>query len=156
MIGEAIAFYMLAAITLLSGVVVVSSPNIVHSAVALVPAFLGVTGIYILLNAEFVAGVQVLIYAGAITVLILFVIMLTEGGTGLRLQQRNEQGTIGAVVAAAVAALLIAGATNLLKATRLMLAALSINSMPIRMATPLRRVTTAKSPSTKTSALSTR
>ena len=112
MIGEAIAFYMLAAITLLSGVVVVSSPNIVHSAVALVPAFLGVTGIYILLNAEFVAGVQVLIYAGAITVLILFVIMLTEGGTGLRLQQRNEQGAIGAIVAAAVAALLLAGVTR--------------------------------------------
>jgi NADH:ubiquinone oxidoreductase subunit 6 (subunit J) len=106
-IGEAIAFYALAAITLLSGIVVVSSPNIVHSAVALVPAFLGVTGIYILLNAEFVAGIQVLIYAGAITVLILFVIMLTEGGTGLRLQQRNEQGAIGVIVAAAVAALLI-------------------------------------------------
>ena len=107
MTGEAIAFYALAAITLLSGIVVVSSPNIVHSAVALVPAFLGVTGIYILLNAEFVAGIQVLIYAGAITVLILFVIMLTEGGTGLRLQQRNEQGAIGVIVAAAVAALLI-------------------------------------------------
>jgi len=110
--GEAIAFYALAAITLLSGVIVVSSPNIVHSAVALVPAFLGVTGIYILLNADFVAGVQVLIYAGAITVLILFVIMLTEGGTGLRLQQRNEQGTIGAIIAAAMAALLITGATR--------------------------------------------
>jgi len=79
--GEAIAFYALAAITLLSGVIVVSSPNIVHSAVALVPAFLGVTGIYILLNADFVAGVQVLIYAGAITVLILFVIMLIAGAT---------------------------------------------------------------------------
>ena len=56
MTGEAIAFYALAAITLLSGLIVVSSPNVVHSAVALVPAFLGVTGIYILLNAEFVAG----------------------------------------------------------------------------------------------------
>lgn len=112
MIGEAIAFYGLAVIMLLSGLVVVTSPNIVHSAVALVPAFLGVTGIYILLNAEFVAGVQVLIYAGAITVLILFVIMLTEGGTGLRFHQRNEQGPIGVVAAVAMAIVLITGMTH--------------------------------------------
>lgn len=112
MTGEAIAFYVLAAITLASGVVVVGSPNIVHSAVALIPAFLGVTGVYILLGAEFVAGVQVLIYAGAITVLILFVIMLTEGGTGLRIPQRNEQERIGVAVAAAVAVMVIVGVTR--------------------------------------------
>lgn len=112
MTGEAIAFYALAAITLASGVIVVGSPNIVHSAVALIPAFLGVTGVYILLGAEFVAGVQVLIYAGAITVLILFAIMLTEGGTGLRIQQRNEQERIGVAVAAAVAVMVIVGVTR--------------------------------------------
>ncbi len=112
MTGEAIAFYVLAVVMLVSGVVVVASPNIVHSAVALVPAFLGVTGLYVLLGAEFVAVIQVLIYAGAITVLILFVIMLTEGGTGLRLPQRNEQGTVGFVVAAALAVLLAVGVTH--------------------------------------------
>jgi len=112
MTGEALAFYVIAAVIMASGAVVVASPNIVHSAVALIPAFLGVTGLYILLGAEFVAGVQVLIYAGAITVLILFVIMLTEGGTGLRFQQRNEQGPIAAAVAAVVAALLATGVTH--------------------------------------------
>ena len=112
MTGEALAFYLLAAITLASGLVVVTSPNLVHSAVALVPALLGVTGLYILLNAEFLAGIQVLIYAGGITVLILFVIMLTEGGTGLRVPQRNEQGPIGAAVAGAIAAILIAVASR--------------------------------------------
>lgn len=112
MIGEAIAFYLMAVVLLGSGAVVVASPNIVHSAVALVPVFLGVTGLYILLGAEFVAGIQVLIYAGAITVLILFVIMLTEGGTGLRLSQRNEQGAIGFLVSAAVAVLLTVGVTH--------------------------------------------
>ena len=112
MTGEAIAFYLLAAVMLASGVVVVTSPNIVHSAVALVPDFLGVTGLYVLLGAEFVAVIQVLIYAGAITVLILFVIMLTEGGTGLRLPQRTEQGAIGFAVSAALAALLAAGVTH--------------------------------------------
>jgi NADH:ubiquinone oxidoreductase subunit 6 (subunit J) len=105
--GEAIAFYVLSAVTLGAGVVVVTSRNIVHSAAALVPAFLGATGLYILLNAEFVAGIQVLIYAGAITVLILFAIMLTEGGTGLGGRQRNEQALVGTAVAAAMAALLI-------------------------------------------------
>lgn len=112
MSGEAVAFYVLAVITLGAGVIVVTSPNIVHSAVALIPAFLGVTGLYILLNAEFVAVIQVLIYAGAITVLILFVIMLTEGGTGLRVRQRNEQGVVGAAVAGAMAALLFAVVTR--------------------------------------------
>jgi NADH:ubiquinone oxidoreductase subunit 6 (subunit J) len=110
--GEAIVFYLLAAVTLASGVVVVTSGNIVHSAAALVPAFLGVTGLYILLNAEFVAGIQVLIYAGAITVLILFAIMLTEGGTGLGMRQRNEQVVLGTAVAAAMAVLLIAVSTR--------------------------------------------
>ena len=110
--GEAVAFYVLAVITLGAGVIVVTSPNIVHSAVALIPAFLGVTGLYVLLNAEFVAVIQVLIYAGAITVLILFVIMLTEGGTGLRVRQRNEQGVVGAAVAGAMAALLYAVVTR--------------------------------------------
>lgn len=108
MSGETVIFYLLAAITLASGAVVVTSSNIVHAAAALVPAFLGVTGLYILLNAEFVAGIQVLIYAGAITVLILFAIMLTEGGTGLGGRQRNEQAWAGAVVAACMAGLLIA------------------------------------------------
>lgn len=108
MSGEAIAFYLLAAVTLASAVVVVTTGNIVHAAAALVPSFLGVTGLYILLNAEFVAGIQVLIYAGAITVLILFAIMLTEGGTGLAGRQRNEQAAAGAAVAAAIAILLVA------------------------------------------------
>ena len=112
MTGEAVVFYLLAAVTLASGVVVVTSGNIVHSAAALVPSFLGVTGLYILLNAEFVAGIQVLIYAGAITVLILFAIMLTEGGTGLGSRQRNEQVVLGTAVAAAMAVLLIALATR--------------------------------------------
>jgi NADH:ubiquinone oxidoreductase subunit 6 (subunit J) len=110
--GEAIAFYLLAAAMLASGAVVVTSSNIVHSAVALIPMFLGVTGLYILLNAEFVAGIQVLIYAGAITVLILFVIMLTVGGTGIRIPERNEQGPIGFAVAAALAAMLAIGVTH--------------------------------------------
>src|SRR2546422_11244301 len=102
----------LSLVTLIPAVVVVTSSNIVRAALSLVPTFLGVTGLYVMLQAEFVAGIQVRIYAGAITVLILFVIMLTEGGTGLRLRQVNEQGTIGGAVAAVVGLLLIVGVTR--------------------------------------------
>ncbi|HEY3247303.1 MAG TPA: NADH-quinone oxidoreductase subunit J [bacterium] len=97
--GEFAAFTILALVTLIPAVVVVSSRNIVRSALSLIPTFLGVTGIYIMLGAEFVAGIQVLIYAGAITVLLLFVIMLTEGGSGVRVRQANEQVPLGATAA---------------------------------------------------------
>ncbi|MBM3470798.1 MAG: NADH-quinone oxidoreductase subunit J [Armatimonadetes bacterium] len=105
--GTLAAFLILSAVTLIPAVVVVTSKNIVRSALALIPTFLGITGLYVLLRAEFVAGIQVLIYAGAITVLILFVIMLTEGGTGIRIRQVNEQVPVGALASAALAALLI-------------------------------------------------
>lgn len=105
--GQLAVFIILSAVTLVSAVVVVTSKNIVRSALSLVPAFLGVTGFYVLLQAEFVAGIQVLIYAGAITVLILFVIMLTEGGTGTRIRQVNEQVPMGIVAAGVLAVLLI-------------------------------------------------
>jgi len=105
--GEFAAFTILSLLILIPAVVVVTSKNIVRSALSLVPTLLGVTGFYVLLQAEFVAGIQVLIYAGAITVLILFVIMLTEGGTGLRVRQTNEQVPLSILAAAVLAVLLI-------------------------------------------------
>src|SRR3989442_7545708 len=97
----------LSLVTLIPAVVVVTSSNIVRAALSLVPTFLGVTGLYVMLQAEFVAGIQVLIYAGAITVLILFVIMLTAGGTGVRTRQVNEQVPLGAMAAVWLAFVLI-------------------------------------------------
>ncbi|MGH2453436.1 MAG: NADH-quinone oxidoreductase subunit J family protein [bacterium] len=111
--GELAAFIILAALTLLPAAVVVTSGNLVRAAMSLIPSFLGVTGLFVLLGAEFVAGIQILIYAGAIAVLILFVIMLTEGGTGLAVRQLNEQRLPGIVVAGALTAglLLLLGRT---------------------------------------------
>jgi NADH-quinone oxidoreductase subunit J len=106
--GQLAAFIVLSAVTLVAAVVVVASQNIVRSALSLIPTLLGIAGVYILLQAEYVAGIQVLIYAGAITVLILFVIMLTEHGTGARFRQVNEQVVPGAVAVAVLAALLMA------------------------------------------------
>ncbi|HEV8338653.1 MAG TPA: NADH-quinone oxidoreductase subunit J [bacterium] len=102
--GELAAFIILSALTLIPAVVVVTSGNVVRAAMSLIPSFLGVTGLFVLLGAEFVAGIQILIYAGAIAVLILFVIMLTEGGTGLAIRQLNEQRLPGIVVAGALTA----------------------------------------------------
>ncbi len=97
--GELAAFIILALVTLLPAVVVVTSRNLVRAAMSLIPSFLGVTGLFVLLQAEFAAGIQILIYAGAIAVLILFVIMLTQGGTGATLRQVNEQRLAGVLVA---------------------------------------------------------
>ncbi len=84
-------FYILAGIIIGSAVMVVTVKNIFHSALFLVLCFFAVAGIYVLLEAEFVAAVQVLIYVGAITVLIIFAIMLTSQIYSPSIKQSNEQ-----------------------------------------------------------------
>ena len=76
--AEAIAFYLLAAFILGFGVLVVTSKNPVHSVVFLVLDFLCVAALYVTLGAQFVAAIQVLVYAGGIVVLYLFVVMLVN------------------------------------------------------------------------------
>ncbi len=76
--AEAIAFYVLAACILGFAVLVVTAKNPVHSVVFLVLDFLCVAALYVTLGAEFVAAIQVLVYAGGIVVLYLFVVMLVN------------------------------------------------------------------------------
>jgi len=76
-----IAFYVIAVVLVGSSLAVVLLRNIVHAALFLALAFGAAAGIYILLNAEFIAIVQVLIYAGAVTILVLFAIMLTQNAS---------------------------------------------------------------------------
>ena len=76
--GEAIAFYTLAAFILGFAVLVISARNTVHSVLFLVVNFLFVAALYVLLHAEFLAVIQVLVYAGGIVVLYLFVVMLVN------------------------------------------------------------------------------
>ena len=73
---EIIAFYIIASIITVSAVLMVTSRELVHSIVYMVISFIGVGGLFILLQAEFVAAVQILVYAGGIVVLFLFVVML--------------------------------------------------------------------------------
>src|SRR5437588_6583192 len=76
--GQAIAFYTLAAFILGFAVLVVSTNDTVHSVLFLVLDFLFVAALYVLLGAEFLAVIQVLVYAGGIVVLYLFVVMLVN------------------------------------------------------------------------------
>ena len=76
--GEAIAFYTLAAFILGFAVLVVTTRDTVHSILFLVLDFLFVAALYVLLHAEFIAVIQVLVYAGGIVVLYLFVVMLVN------------------------------------------------------------------------------
>ena len=75
---EEVIFYFVAALTVLGGLGVVLARNVVHSALFLIVALLAVAAVFILLSAEFLAIVQVLIYGGAVTILILFAMMLTR------------------------------------------------------------------------------
>jgi NADH-quinone oxidoreductase subunit J len=78
MTWEEVVFFVIAAVTVIGGLGVVLARNVVHSALFLILALLAVGGIFILLAADFLAIVQILIYGGAVTILILFAMMLTR------------------------------------------------------------------------------
>src|SRR3569832_1790646 len=69
-------FYLLAAVMIIGGIMVITRKNAVHSAMALITTLLAQAALYLMLYAPFVAGVQIILYAGGIMVLFLFVIML--------------------------------------------------------------------------------
>ncbi len=76
MLLDSILFYAFAALILFSALMTITRRNVVYSAVWLINALVGVAGLYLLQGAEFLAGVQVIVYIGGIMVLFLFVIML--------------------------------------------------------------------------------
>lgn len=78
MTGELIMFFGLALIAVSGGLLLLNLKNVVHIVIALVFTFLSVAGIFVLLSAEFLAVIQVLVYSGAITIIMLFGIMLTK------------------------------------------------------------------------------
>lgn len=76
-----VAFWVLAVLTLVSALMVATVRDLIHAVLFLILSFVGVAGLYITLSADFVAVVQVLIYAGAISVLMLFAVLLTPRST---------------------------------------------------------------------------
>ncbi len=75
-----IVFLVISLITILSSIMVVQAKKLVHSAVYLAGTLIGTAGLFLLLEAEFIAWIQVLVYVGAVITLILFTIMLTRKG----------------------------------------------------------------------------
>jgi len=101
-------FYLLAGLAIASGVLVITRKNPVHSALALILTLLSLAGLYLMLYAPFVAGVQIILYVGGIMVLFLFVIMLVNLERSLKEKQFNQQWIAGVLAAVALGALFIA------------------------------------------------
>lgn len=106
-----VAFYVLAVMLVGSSLAVVMLRNIVHAALFLVVVFGAASGVYVLLNAEFIAIVQVLIYAGAITVLVLFAIMLTQHSMGRNSNPFSKQWLLAGAICVILAGGLIYAVT---------------------------------------------
>lgn len=96
-----ILFWVMAVVMGVSAIRVVTSSNVVHAALYLVATLLGAAIMYVLLYAEFVAWVQVLVYVGAIVVLMLFGLMLTRAPIG-KGSFDNDQRPLAAICALAV------------------------------------------------------
>lgn len=104
MTSQQVIFIILAVITLASGLVVVTNRNLFHAALAMMLSFFGVAGFYVLLEAPFLAASQLLVYIGAISILIIFAIMMTR-----RLMSTDESPFNSQWVAALFGTLLIGG-----------------------------------------------
>ncbi|ACT04413.1 MULTISPECIES: NADH-quinone oxidoreductase subunit J [Paenibacillus] len=76
--GEFATFFIFSAIMIIGAVLMVSLQKVVHMVISMAAVFLGLAGMFVLLDAEFVAFVQVLIYAGAVSILMIFGIMMTN------------------------------------------------------------------------------
>jgi NADH-quinone oxidoreductase subunit J len=101
--AQEVVFTLLGVVALGSGLLVVTTRQMVHAALWLVVSFGALAGMYLVLTAEFVAWVQVLIYVGAIVVLLLFGIMLTRAPIGVSddLNSANRWPALAVAVAAA-------------------------------------------------------
>ena len=97
---QAIAFYLLSAMTIGAAFLVVSARNPVHSVLFLITAFFSAAGLFVLLGAEFLAMLLVVVYVGAVAVLFLFVVMMLDVDFAQFRQGFARYLPIGGVVAA--------------------------------------------------------
>ena len=100
-------FYMLSGLMILGGIVVITRKNPVHSALALIVTLLGQAGLYLMLYAPFVAGVQIILYVGGIMVLFLFVIMLVNLERTQLERPFNKQWIVGLAAATALGVMFV-------------------------------------------------
>jgi len=102
---EVLGFWILAPILIASALAVVLTRNLFHSVLWLALSLVSTAGIFLLLEAEFIAAVQVLLYAGGVITVVVFAIVVTEKLVGETLSQTSKRVAGGAVVAAGVLAL---------------------------------------------------
>jgi NADH:ubiquinone oxidoreductase subunit 6 (subunit J) len=107
MTAEQIIFLIVSGATLTSALMVVTTRNLVHAALWLVATLFGVAVIFALLNAGFIAVVQVVVYIGAIAILFIFAVMLTRKDLRDNVPQLNKNWWAGALVAVATFAGLV-------------------------------------------------
>jgi NADH-quinone oxidoreductase subunit J len=100
-------FYFLSIIAVASAIAVITRKNAVHAALSLIVTLVSLAGLYLMLYAPFVAGVQIVLYAGGIMVLFLFVIMLVNLDQNIREIQFNKQWMVGLISALALGGLLL-------------------------------------------------
>jgi NADH:ubiquinone oxidoreductase subunit 6 (subunit J) len=102
-----VAFYAFAVLLIGAAVQVVLGKNLFHAVLWLALALVSTAGIFITLNAEFIAAVQVLLYAGGVITVVVFAIVVTERLVGERLSQTSRHVAAGGVVSAGVLVLLV-------------------------------------------------
>jgi NADH-quinone oxidoreductase subunit J len=107
MTGQEVAFAIVAVVGTIAALRVVTTTNVVHGALYLVVTLAMVAGIYLLLAAEFVAWVQIVIYVGAIVVLLLFSLMLTKAPIGREALDNQQRGIAFLVAAGGLAGLIV-------------------------------------------------
>jgi len=95
----AILFYYFAAVTLITALLAVTRSNPVHAVLFLIPSFFHVAGLFVLLKAEFLAVIQILVPAGALMVLYLFVVFLFNLSTMKGVRATHRQSALAAIVA---------------------------------------------------------
>ena len=105
-------FYGFALMTVSSALLVVTVRNIVHAAFSLMVTLFGVAGLYVFLQADFLAATQVIVYVGGILVLILFGVMMTSGRLEMRIHIERGQLLLGGAVALALFMLLLTVIAN--------------------------------------------
>ncbi len=105
--AEHLFFLYFAAAALVCGAMMVSRSNLLHAALWMLAFFIHMAGIFLLLDAEFVAALQVMVYAGAILVLYLFVIMLLDVRELARVRQRHASATVASLIAGVMGAVMV-------------------------------------------------
>ncbi len=106
-VATPIFFYGLSIAAIVFAIAVITRKNAVHAALSLIGTLVCLAGLYLMLYAPFVAGVQIVLYAGGIMVLFLFVIMLVNLDQNIREIQFNKQWLVGLIAALALGGLLL-------------------------------------------------